>query len=504
VTAPSTGIIGDSIEMSVKVKNQGEATAGTHKLRIYFSSDATITSSDSYTGRACTFDGSTDVDETRTCSGYISIPTDLTPGTYYLGGIADAEGEVEESDESNNTRASGAIEISDPPPTALPDLAMVAITIPGTGSIGDSITVELTIQNHGEAASGAFRAGVYFSTDQTLTTTDTYSGAFCSFQGLSVGGTAGCEGPVGVPESLAPGVYFVGGIADDGNTVEETDETNNDLAGEITLSIPASGPDLIVTSLTAPATGVIGDSIYVEATLENQGDQDAGAFRFGLYYSTDDEISSDDELAFVFVTPSSPLTADRFSGAGCGFESGLGAGEAGSCSGFIPVPDDLTPGTYYLGAIADDLNEVVESDEENNTRASGPITISVTGGPLPDLTVLEFTAPTSGTIGGTATVSMRVGNLGSVAAGAFRVGIYFSTDQTITPGTDTVSPTFCVWDQGLSAGGAGNCSGAIDIPTGLSPGTYYVGVYADDGFAVAESSESNNSRNSSTTIVLTY
>ena len=36
-------------------------------------------------------------------------------------------------------------------------LAMVAITIPGAGSIGDSITVELTIQNHGEAPAGAFR-----------------------------------------------------------------------------------------------------------------------------------------------------------------------------------------------------------------------------------------------------------------------------------------------------------------------------------------------------------
>jgi subtilase family serine protease len=360
VTAPSTGTLGDSIQMSAKVKNQGDASAGTHTLRIYFSTDQTITSSDTYSGRGCTFDGTTDPDEISSCSGYVLIPETLSAGTYYLGAIADADAEVEESNESNNTLSSQAILISEPASTALPDLAMVAITIPGTGSIGDSITVELTIQNHGDAAAGPFRAGVYFSTDETLTTSDTYSGAFCSFQGLSVGGTAGCEGLVGVPEELTPGTYYVGGLADDGGAVEESDEANNDLAGQIVISI-----------------------------------QDG-----------------------------------------------------------------------------------------------------------PDLTVLEFSAPTTGTIGGTIAVAMRVANPGTVDANAFRVGIYFSTDQTISPGTDTVSSTFCEWAQGMAAGAEGTCSGNVEVPASLSPGTFYVGVFADDGFTVDELNENNNSKISSVTIVL--
>lgn len=501
LTVPPTGILGDSIEVTVLVKNQGEAPAGTHFLRIYFSTDQTITTSDTYTGRGCTFDGDTEVDETRGCSGYVPVPATLSPGTYYVGGIADADNEVEESNENNNTRASGTIQLSEPQATDLPDLALVAITIPGAGTIGDSVNVKLTIQNHGEATAGAFRAGVYFSTDQTLTTSDTYSGAFCSFQGLSVGGTAECEGPVPVPESLTPGTYFVGGIVDDDGSVEESDETNNQLAGQIVLSGANSGPDLVVTSLTAPTTGVIGDSIFIETTLENQGDQDAGAFRIGLYYSTDEEISPDDQLVFIFTTPSSPMAADKFSGAGCTFGDGLGAGESGNCSGFIPVPDDLSPGSYYLGAIVDDLDEVTETNEGNNTKASDPITLSETGAPLPDLTVLEFSAPSTGTIGGQVYIDMKVANLGTVAAGAFRVGIYFSTDQIIFPASDTYSGVYCVWDSGMSAGGSGTCSGNIDVPASLSPGTYYVGAFADDDFTIGESNESNNARASSAIVL---
>jgi subtilase family serine protease len=166
----------------------------------------------------------------------------------------------------------------------------------------------------------------------------------------------------------------------------------------------------------------------------------------------------------------------------------------------VGVPEELTPGTYYVGGLADDGGAVEESDEANNDLA-GQIVLSIQGDG-PELTVLEFSAPTTGTIGGTIAVAMRVANPGTVDANAFRVGIYFSTDQTISPGTDTVSSTFCEWDQGMAAGAEATCSGNVEVPASLSPGTFYVGVFADDGFTVDELNENNNSKISSVTIVL--
>ena len=42
----------------------------------------------------------------------------------------------------------------------------------------------------------------------------------------------------------------------------------------------------------------------------------------------------------------------------------------------LPIPAGITTGTYYLVVRADDRGQVFESNESNNVRASGPITIN--------------------------------------------------------------------------------------------------------------------------------
>jgi murein DD-endopeptidase MepM/ murein hydrolase activator NlpD len=125
---------------------------------------------------------------------------------------------------------------------------------------------------------------------------------------------------------------------------------------------PILQPDLIVTALTAPTTGSIGGQITVSVTVANQGSASAGAFRLGFYFSTDSTIT----------------TGDTFTGWYCDFPSGLAAGDSTTCGGPVGVPTSLSPGTYYFGAIADDLGAVAESNETNNTRSAdtGPITLS--------------------------------------------------------------------------------------------------------------------------------
>jgi hypothetical protein len=147
---------------------------------------------------------------------------------------------------------------------SLPDLVSSINPVPSTGTVGGTIQLSVSVVNQGAGAAGAFRLGLYFSSDATITTGDLFF-AFCQISGLAAGSSTTCSGPVTIPASLSPGVYFVGVIADDQGTVGESNETNNTaLTGPIT-----------VTAASPPSAAVIlngsvfhsGQSITYQATL---------------------------------------------------------------------------------------------------------------------------------------------------------------------------------------------------------------------------------------------
>ncbi|MBV6462573.1 MAG: hypothetical protein HJHJAOHD_02749 [Flavobacteriales bacterium] len=75
----------------------------------------------------------------------------------------------------------------------------------------------------------------------------------------------------------------------------------------------------------------------------------------------------------------------------------------------------------------------------------------------------------------------------------FRVGFYLSTDPVITT-SDILIGTYTI--SYLQINTSHNCSVyGIDLSTisGLTPGTYYIGIYADDLNGVYEDNETNNS-----------
>ena len=122
---------------------------------------------------------------------------------------------------------------------------------------------------------------------------------------------------------------------------------------------PASTPELIVASLSADPTAVVSGQILVSATVENFGGAAAGgAFRLGFYISTDENITLDDHATGSF----------------CDFDN-LEASQTDTCEVSVNVPESLLPGTYYVGAIVDDLSQVMETVETNNSRVSdtGPL-----------------------------------------------------------------------------------------------------------------------------------
>jgi subtilase family serine protease len=127
----------------------------------------------------------------------------------------------------------------------------------------------------------------------------------------------------------------------------------------LTTSGTGALPDLVVTSLTGSNQGNPAGAINVLSTVLNQGAVTAGAFRMEFYFSP---------------TPDVSLGTAIDTNWGCSF-TGLAPGASLPCSGPVGVPASLTPGTWYLAALADSANQVAESNENNNWRIAdtGPV-----------------------------------------------------------------------------------------------------------------------------------
>ncbi|MGA1194652.1 MAG: CARDB domain-containing protein, partial [Kiritimatiellia bacterium] len=166
-------------------------------------------------------------------------------------------------------------------------------------------------------------------------------------------------------------------------------------------------------------------------------------------------------------------------------EDGVSAG--------LKIPNATAPGVYYLGVLLDEYDEVEESNKANNTAVQ---VIEIVPAPLPDLSVASFTGPAQANPGEVigSVVDLVVTNAGSVAAGAFSVGIYLSTDAVIA-----TNDTLLIGgrEQSLlglnpeSSWGLG-VSTQAKIPPGTPAGVYYLGVLLDEYDEVEESNKANN------------
>ena len=82
-------------------------------------------------------------------------------------------------------------------------------------------------------------------------------------------------------------------------------------------------------------------------------------------------------------------------------------------------------------------------------------------------------------------------NAGEVAAAAFDIGYYLSTDDLITTADVLIHTLAC---PGLAPTHDFVIAESVEIPAGTASGTYYVGVLLDRNGQIPESNEANNTR----------
>ena len=478
----TTVAAGGSTTVNAYAMNIGNAVSPSSTAGIYLSTDATITTSDTL----LTTINSPSL-ATVSQPGYydlqsvsVTLPSNLAAGTYYIGGIADYNNAVSESSYTNNTYNVVQITVAPPPKPDLTEYVSVNNT---TVAAGGSTTVNAYAMNIGNAVSPSSTAGIYLSTDATITTSDTLLTTINSpsLATVSQPGYYDLQSvSVTLPSNLAAGTYYIGGIADYNNAVSESSYTNNTYnVVQITVAPPPK-PDLTEYVSVNNTTVAAGGSTTVNAYAMNIGNAVSPSSTAGIYLSTDATITTSDTLLTTINSPSLATVSQP------------GYYDLQSVS--VTLPSNLAAGTYYIGGIADYNNAVSESSYTNNTY--NVVQITVAPPPKPDLTEYVSVNNTTVAAGGSTTVNAYAMNIGNAVSPSSTAGIYLSTDATITT-SDTLlttinSPSLATVSQ---PGYYDLQSVSVTLPSNLAAGTYYIGGIADYNNAVSESSYTNNTYN---------
>jgi len=372
------------------------------------------------------------------------------------------------SDVSGNQAVASAVIVYNKP--VGPDLVVTALGAPASVSSGQTITIPITVKNQGSATSGLFYVGVYLSTDEIITTGDTYLGQEY-ISSLAAGAEITYTTTITIPVNVT-GTYYFGAIADTKSKINESDESNNSFAASPTVITP--GPDLVVTALGAPSSASSGQTIKIPVTVKNQGTGTSGLFYVGLYLSSDGTITTNDTYL------------------GQEYISSLAAGAEITYMTTITIPANVS-GTYYFGAIADTKSKINESDENNNSFAASPTTITYG----PDLIVTSIGTPATVRADSDVSIPVTVKNQGTGTSGKFYIGIYLSDDSTITTSDKYLGQEYFTT---LVPGAQESFTSSIYIPANLS-GTYYIGAIVDYKSNIGESNETNNSLAGSPTVI---
>ena len=261
---------------------------------------------------------------TATVTSVVRIPVGTPSGVYYVLAGADDPNAIAEVREDNNLGRSTTRLIVGP------DVKAVAVTTVAAAARGMNVSAPVTLRNQGGAPAGPFTLAFALApVSDPSGASDVAVGPGRSVGPLAAGVTVSVPGVIRVPPDAPAGVYRVRvsalGVTDDAYP------RNDSLLSTGTLTVVL--PDLVVSSVSAPAVAIAGRTITVaNAVTNNAALAPAGAFHVGLYLAD-------------------ALLAERA-------VAGLGPMATSSTPFSVALPG--TPGTFPLKVVADDQGEAAE------------------------------------------------------------------------------------------------------------------------------------------------
>lgn len=213
--------VGDLINFSATIANNGPDPSPAFSLSFYYSTDANVTTNDTlicqHNGPALQPGASSPVN--KNCA----VPP-LQTGNYRLGVIVDPSNAIGETNEANNVAVNANVVSITAPNVDLAydyhgdDLLFFA-------EPGDQYTYDLDVWNHGTDASPSYEATMVWSVDSNISLADVEA---CTIELPPIPAQTKFHYEINctLPD-LSPGAYYSGVIIDPSNAVPETNEGNN-------------------------------------------------------------------------------------------------------------------------------------------------------------------------------------------------------------------------------------------------------------------------------------
>ncbi len=469
------------VSVTYRVKNVGKVRSTGNYVAFYYSTDATITTQDTYLTRVYvgTLNVGTTLPTLGTNTTTVRVPASAKAGsTEYIGAFADYTNTLSESDENDNTKSAALTVVS-----TIADLSMYSWSIKPTTVSGynSAIDIEFRVRNNGTDFASFIKVSFYYSTSSSTTTT----------QGLQLLGSLTIRRidartidstqtltNLKLPRSVVNGQGYIHAFVDPDNTINEQYETNNRSTKPLTIT---GLPNLQVSVLSVQPTSLgAGGQITVTWRIFNAGLTAASNFKLGVYYSEDATITTQDTL--LRTTTVTVLGAQAF--------------QPGSASGTttVTLPQSANPGTRTIGLYVDYEGKVKETVETDNIKTA---TIQVSA-PQPDLAASSIaTTPNAQKTGQSVSITIKLQNLGGADVIGYQAGIYYSQDATVDS-SDTLLQNVAMGP--VKGGQSITRTVTVTLPTTLTGGQGYIGVFLDNDTKITESSETNNTASAAFTV----
>ena len=265
-------------------------------------------------------------------------------------------------------------------------------------------------------------------------------------------------------------------VTDAANVIDESNEANNArVADQPMRQLRQPAPNLRVASVSPSPNPRSGQPVAVTWAVTNAGTWSTGAglWQDAVYLSATTNL---DGTALLLGRTPRPRP--------------LGTNDSYASSLTATLPQGLY-GTRYFIVQTDADNRVNEGLYENdNIRASAPVTITLT--PPPDLQVIAIQAPSNAVSGTSLNMSWTVTNAGPgvTAETDWADDVYLSPTNKV--GTNAVLLGSFPHTGALASGQSYHSSASIPLPSSVS-GSYYLLVQTDSRSNVVEEVfETNN------------
>ncbi len=519
---------GQGLNLDFTVANNGDEDVQPFSFDIVLSRDNEISKDDFRLGTYEIKEGLKAGENSGTKSYRYSTPAANNPfwlednDSYYVGIRIDPENDILESNEANNSNQGSSSDVDSINVIEF-GASDLRASFMGLGQQriqpGGKLDLSFTVANDSEEFANPFSVGIYISNDENIDPeNDVKLGTYDIRNMINPGEDTGVKSfSYATPElgnalwGNGDGNYYIGLDIDAKDEVKETNEENNINQG-VALDYVGfemdgldSVADLAGTSFEAPETFEAGDTIEVEYEITNQGGADANLFAAGFYLFTEDYLANNDHLSIEDVPEVYFLQGDRDSSL-----INLEPGEStGTMTTELTIPQEWAgfsgEGEYYLGFEADVFDDVVESNDFNNSLT----------GEMVDYKKVTIDAPVNNTVDLVGThfevvqdqimpgqlfdLGFTIANEGMASIDDFQFDLYLSQDESISADEDVYLGTYNVRD-----GIAGNSDFGLRSARYRAPemedafwskgdGTYYAGMIIDPQNDIAETNEDNNS-----------